>query len=91
MTHFLQTKFYSQVQSTKHKGHAFCLNQGLDHSVLLLALGGPSNITALPRKLQVSMKNLSKTTDPNKKLAQTLTFFFWGGGGVTDQCGNFKV
>lgn len=60
------------------------MNQGvsleLDHSVLLLALGGPSNITALPRKLQVSMKNLLKTTDPNKKLAQTLTFFFFGGG-----------
>lgn len=86
MTYFLQIKFYSQVQSMKRKGNEFCLNQGvsleLDHSVLLLALGVPSNITALPRKLQVSMKTLSKTTDPNKKLAQTLTlFFFLGGGG----------
>lgn len=83
MTHFLQTKFYSQVQFMKHKGNEFCLNQGisleLDHSVLLQSLGVPSNITILPRKLQVSMKNLLKTTDPNKKLAQILTFFFFRG------------
>lgn len=85
MIRFLQTKFYASSIYETHKRNEFCLNQGfsvdLDHSVLLLALRVPSNITAL---LESPSLHLLKTTDPNKKLAQTLTLFFLGGGEVVD-------
>lgn len=68
------------------KRNTVCLNQSLrlelDFSIFLLVLEVPSHLTALPRTPQASMQYRLKTDDPNRKLVQILTifFFFWQGG-----------
>lgn len=81
------------------KRNTVCLNQSLrlelDFSIFLLVLEVPSHLTALPRTPQASMQYRLKTDDPNRKLVQILTIFFFflaGGqrGRNTDECGNLK-